>query len=90
MGFGTPDGDYWMGLEHVHFMTSQNNYTLRTNMTGWTGKSYWAQYDVFSVATEQDNYALVAMGYKGCVLILLQLFLLITVIIDLLMSGFIQ
>ncbi|XP_035685027.1 uncharacterized protein LOC118421682 [Branchiostoma floridae] len=31
-GFGHPSGEYWLGLEHVHQLTSQGSWTLRIEL----------------------------------------------------------
>ncbi|KAH3860503.1 hypothetical protein DPMN_023403 [Dreissena polymorpha] len=66
MGFSDPrNSNFWLGLEHMHYISAQNNYTLRINMTGYTGKQYWAQYEDFTVDSEVNNFSLTVSNYTG-------------------------
>ena len=62
-GFGSPDTNYWMGLDHLHTLTSSRAYGLRVDMSDWDGKTLWAGYDKFSVGPESGNYKLSVGGY---------------------------
>ena len=64
-GFGSPDTNYWMGLHHIHTLTSSKAYRLRVDMTDWVGKKLWAGYDRFSVGPESSNYTLNVTGYDS-------------------------
>ena len=62
-GFGSPDTNYWMGLDLLHTLTNYRAYGLRVDMTHWDGKTLWAEYDRFSVGPELVNYELSVGGY---------------------------
>lgn len=66
-GFGDAEsgGDFWIGNERLHRITSQDNYTVRFDM--WTNATYfYAEYDYFRVHGERANYRLDVRGtYRG-------------------------
>ena len=64
-GFGSPDTNYWIGLDRLHTLTSSRAYALRVNMTDWDGRTLWAGYDRFSVGPESGNYTLSVTGYDS-------------------------
>ena len=61
--FGSPDTNYWMGLDPLHTLTSSRAYGLMVNMTDWEGKTLWAEYDRFSVGPESSLYKMRVGGY---------------------------
>ena len=42
-------GELWLGLEKLHQLTSEKNYSLRITMTDFDNKTYVAVYDQFKV-----------------------------------------
>ncbi|XP_076316267.1 uncharacterized protein LOC143228794 isoform X2 [Tachypleus tridentatus] len=64
-GFGDPSGEYWLGNEAIHQITSSDNYTLRLDMWDTYGRYIFAEYDLFYVENEADNYRLTIGGYHG-------------------------
>ncbi|KAL7403986.1 hypothetical protein ABVT39_008108 [Epinephelus coioides] len=55
-GFGdlfSPDGEFWLGNEPLHFITSQGNYDLRIDMEDFEGKQRYAEYKNFKVDNEK-------------------------------------
>ncbi|GFS19225.1 tenascin-R [Elysia marginata] len=63
-GFGSLAGDFWIGNENLHILTSSGDYELRVELK-YNGKSAFAHYDKFSVASERNNYALTLGKYAG-------------------------
>ena len=60
-GFGNYLGEYWMGLEKLHEITTSGSYELHVGLeTGGTFSTnrYWAVYDSFSVSNEANKYKL--------------------------------
>jgi len=52
------------GNELIHQLTNDGpTYTLRVDLTNYTGHSIFAKYDNFSVGPESDNYMLHVSGY---------------------------
>ncbi|XP_013184958.1 protein scabrous [Amyelois transitella] len=64
-GFGNPAGEYWMGLDSMHKLTSDNCSAMRIDMTDIYGGNWYAQYDQFYVGNEDSGYALELSGFKG-------------------------
>jgi hypothetical protein len=64
-GFGNKLGEYWLGLDNIHMMTSQRKYRLRVDMEDFEGNTRYAEYDSFDVADESDNYRLTVGLYSG-------------------------
>lgn len=64
-GFGNLDGEYWLGLEHLYWLTSQAKYKLRVAMEDWQGRQVFAEYDSFQVEAESDWYRLRLGSYQG-------------------------
>ncbi|XP_076352185.1 uncharacterized protein LOC143247680 [Tachypleus tridentatus] len=64
-GFGEIGGEYWLGNDAIHQITASDNCTLRVDMWDTFGNYRYAEYDVFYVANETDNYRLLIGGYHG-------------------------
>ncbi|XP_046337138.2 fibrinogen-like protein A isoform X2 [Haliotis rufescens] len=66
-GFGSLDGNFWLGNDHLHRLTSQTgrNYTLRFELTVPNGTVYQAFYYDFTVASEAEKYRVNFTGYSG-------------------------
>ncbi|XP_078586198.1 scavenger receptor cysteine-rich domain-containing protein DMBT1-like [Branchiostoma floridae x Branchiostoma japonicum] len=65
LGFGNKNGEYWLGNENIHLLTSQKNYSLRVDIMDWTGATAFALYSTFRVSGESDQYRLHISGYSG-------------------------
>ncbi|KAK3757887.1 hypothetical protein RRG08_048482 [Elysia crispata] len=63
-GFGSLAGDFWLGNENLHTLTNNRSYELRVELK-YDGRSAFAHYDKFSVASEADNYAIEVGNYDG-------------------------
>ncbi|XP_060904762.1 fibrinogen-like protein 1 [Labrus mixtus] len=67
-GFGDMDaelGEFWLGNDNLHFITTQGNYTLKINMEDFDGNQRYAEYKDFKVANEKDHYRLYFGTYVG-------------------------
>ena len=64
-GFGSSHGEYWIGNDIIHQITSHGNFTLKIVLTNWNNARKYAEYSVFIVANEMDNYRLTIGGYSG-------------------------
>ena len=65
-GFGDITAEHWLGLEKVHQLTSQNHtYTLSFSFDVGKGIKFYAQYDNFIIASENDGYAVYVGQYNG-------------------------
>ncbi|XP_021953631.1 angiopoietin-related protein 7 [Folsomia candida] len=65
IGFGSLDGDFWLGLETIHGLTLEGYTQLRVDLEDWEGNKKYAMYDVFRVADAQEKYNLTVDGYWG-------------------------
>ncbi|XP_037112704.1 angiopoietin-related protein 6 [Syngnathus acus] len=64
-GFGNLDGEYWLGLEHLYWLTKQAKYKLRVVLEDWQGRQVFAEYDSFRLEPESDWYRLRLGQYRG-------------------------
>ena len=65
VGFGDLNGEFWLGLDKVHRLTSDNNSMLRVDLEDFEGNTSYAEYDVFSVMNKNDKYKLNLGDYSG-------------------------
>uniref|UniRef100_A0A8D0C2N4 Tenascin n=1 Tax=Salvator merianae TaxID=96440 RepID=A0A8D0C2N4_SALMN len=63
-GFGNPKGEFWMGLENLHKITSQGQYELRVDLRDH-GETAYALYNRFTVGDARSRYRLKVDGYSG-------------------------
>ncbi|KAK3755113.1 hypothetical protein RRG08_041027 [Elysia crispata] len=63
-GFGSFDGDFWLGNRRLHAITSTGTFELRVEVK-YNGKEAYAEYDKFSVSGKKDKYRLHIGSYRG-------------------------
>uniref|UniRef100_A0A674BP39 Tenascin-X-like n=1 Tax=Salmo trutta TaxID=8032 RepID=A0A674BP39_SALTR len=63
-GFGELSGEFWLGNENLHNLTSMAPMTLRVDLRAGD-ESVFAKYSAFTVDTVRRNYALKVSGYSG-------------------------
>ncbi|XP_005099183.1 angiopoietin-1 [Aplysia californica] len=63
-GFGDLSGNFWLGLEKIHQLTSQGRYEIRIDFR-FQGKNYFASYDNFSLSGKTENYKIQISGFSG-------------------------
>lgn len=65
-GFGNLNGEFWLGNEKVHYITSQSDYMLEMNFKFTSGENGYFRYDPFRIGTEETQYKLEVLGeYTG-------------------------
>lgn len=64
-GFGNIDGEYWLGLENIYWLTNQGNYKLLVTMEDWSGRKVFAEYASFRLEPESEFYRLRLGRYHG-------------------------
>ncbi|NXH75542.1 ANGP4 protein, partial [Hydrobates tethys] len=64
-GFGDAAGEYWLGNEAVHLLTSQAPYALRVELLDWEGSQVYAHYGKFQLGSERQLYRLSLQDYSG-------------------------
>ncbi|KAL9989407.1 hypothetical protein ACROYT_G003954 [Oculina patagonica] len=57
-GFGNLNGEFWLGLDNIHRLTVSGSYKLRVDLEDIHGKTAFAEYSSFSVASERAKYQL--------------------------------
>uniref|UniRef100_K1QP83 Tenascin-R n=1 Tax=Magallana gigas TaxID=29159 RepID=K1QP83_MAGGI len=64
-GFGKADGEYWLGNEDIHLLTTLTKNELRVDLQKFSGEKAYAKYSKFSVGSESEKYKIVVGGYSG-------------------------
>ena len=62
-GFGEASGEFWLGNDHIHSLTSTGSSVLRIDMEAHDGDTRFAEYSGFSIDDESSNYALRLVAY---------------------------
>ena len=64
-GFGSLDGEFWLGLHKIHQLTQSGNWTLRVDLENFDGNKAHAEYESFDVGDAASNYTLNIGSYTG-------------------------
>ncbi|XP_065198658.1 fibrinogen-like protein 1 isoform X2 [Sycon ciliatum] len=67
-GFGSASGEFWLGLDTLHYLTSQagSTYELRIDMVfKTTAEKHYAKWSTFRVEGEANNYRLHVSGFSS-------------------------
>ena len=63
--FGELHGDFWIGLENLHALTSNQAMELRIDLINYHNETGYAEYTTFSVASVHNFYRLNVGGFTG-------------------------
>ncbi|XP_078112127.1 microfibril-associated glycoprotein 4-like [Sander vitreus] len=63
LGFGNAAGEYWLGLDNIHYLTKNRKIELLVDMEDFEGKKVFALYSSFSVGAECDGFVLSVSGF---------------------------
>ena len=63
-GFGDEDGNYWMGLEEIHQLTTDNDMSLFINIETFVGEPFTMKLEEISVGKATSNYILHWSGFS--------------------------
>ena len=63
-GFGEEDGNYWMGLEEMHQLTTTHDVSLFIDIETFVGLPFTLKLQTFSVGNEESNYTMHYSGYS--------------------------
>ena len=64
-GFGNLNGEFWLGLDKIHRLTSSGGHKLRVYLEDFAGNSVYAEYGLFIVGSERTKYQLSVGRYSG-------------------------
>ena len=64
-GFGNLNGEFWLGLDKIHRLTSSDTFNLRVDLEDWAGETRFAEYTSFTIANEANKYKLSLGSYSG-------------------------
>ncbi|XP_078349174.1 microfibril-associated glycoprotein 4-like [Oculina patagonica] len=64
-GFGNLNGEFWLGLDKIHRLTVSSSNKLRVDLEDIHGKTAFAEYSSFSVASGRAKYQLNLGSYSG-------------------------
>jgi hypothetical protein len=64
-GFGNLTGEFWLGLEKIHKMTTNKSNELLIEVEDFSGNTRYALYSNVSIAGEADKYRLSIGSYSG-------------------------
>ncbi|MEQ2202402.1 hypothetical protein XENOCAPTIV_028530 [Xenoophorus captivus] len=64
-GFGSLQGEHWLGNAALHALTSTGEHQLRIELEDWYHQKRQATYSNFKVASEAQRYRLTAHEYSG-------------------------
>ncbi|XP_063410134.1 ryncolin-4-like [Mytilus trossulus] len=64
-GFGNPKKEFWLGNKKLHKLTTTGNFTLRVDLSDFSGNKAYAKYKSFSIASASNKFKLTISGYSG-------------------------
>ena len=64
-GFGDLNGEFWLGKDKIHRLTIDDNQMLRVDLEDFEGNTAYAEYGMFGVMNEDDQYKLILGSYSG-------------------------
>ncbi|CAH1247959.1 FIBCD1 [Branchiostoma lanceolatum] len=64
-GFGNVSGEFWLGLDRLHRLTTHQDHELYVSLEDWDGESAFAKYGEFSVGEADSKYTATISGYSG-------------------------
>ena len=64
-GFGNLSGEFWLGLDYIHRLTSKTSSELRVDLEDFNEVWRYAKYRSFQVGDSSTNYKLWISGYSG-------------------------
>ncbi|XP_006181336.1 angiopoietin-related protein 3 [Camelus ferus] len=63
-GFGSLDGEFWLGLEKIHSIVKQSTYILRIELEDWKNNKHYIEYS-FHLGDHETNYTLHLVEITG-------------------------
>nr|BAE30601.1 unnamed protein product [Mus musculus] len=64
-GFGSQLGEFWLGNDNIHALTTQGTSELRVDLSDFEGKHDFAKYSSFQIQGEAEKYKLILGNFLG-------------------------
>ena len=64
-GFGDPNGEFWIGLQAMHELTSSSCKELKIEMEKYDGEKYVTSYATFRIGSADSGYVLDTGGFSS-------------------------
>ena len=64
-GFGTLQNEFWLGLDKINRLTDSDQMVLRVDLEDFENNTRYAEYSIFAVSDEAENYKLTIAEYSG-------------------------
>lgn len=61
-GFGFLYHEFWLGIDKIYSLTNQTDNELRIDLQNSLGSRYYASYDLFRIANEENLYRMTDIG----------------------------
>ena len=65
LGFGNLKNEFWLGNDKLHRLTKRKNMMIRFDLEDFSGRKAYAEYKLFYIDGEKDNYRLHVKSYSG-------------------------
>ena len=65
LGFGSIKSEFWLGNDNIHRLTKRKNMMIRFELEDVDGNKAFAEYKMFYIDGEADNYKAHVSGYSG-------------------------
>ena len=62
-GFGSLTGNFWLGNDNIHRLTTSGNTVLRVDLEDWDGKTAYSVFGKFVMDDENNKYKLSVADY---------------------------
>ncbi len=66
-GFGDLLGNFWLGLDALHEITSSGGYTLRVDLQNIKGSQGYAEYSDFKIGSHAEKFVLTYGSFSGTI-----------------------
>lgn len=61
-GFGNVSGEFWLGLERVHKLTTSRRYELYVQLINMTDHVSYSRFDKFEIGSEEEQFKIKSLG----------------------------
>ena len=68
-GFGNLTGEFWLGLDNIHRLSTSGQNVLRVDLESFENETRYAIFETFFVGNEAEDYVLNIGQYTGKVFV---------------------